>query len=338
MLKRLFWGFVLPFCLFIFQGCQCSSSPETYNTPDFPTEPVTTNATSTTSISPSVGTKSIRYFNYEGKPVQASNSRGAYYYRLAYYINGKPNPDSLAIDYFLSGEKKAEGYVLSENPDVFDGERITYHKNGSVESKQTFINGVPASNRTAFSSDGRLYSLTEYENGIQVKHTSYEWYQEIHYHPNGIIKSRITFEDPGQNSFIGEDFFESGRLKSKARFVKAPDFNTSHSYKTVGDVYLYDENGHQTIKNNDPKPITPRTSSTSNRRQRGSNWDRGYSYGWSTGYQDAVDGNDKWYSYNESGKGGDFLDGYTSGYEDGYENGERERRDNNDDEDDDDYY
>ncbi len=348
MIKRFYRFVLLPFVVCAIHGCQCSFTPESDILREPPINPISsTNSTFTESSSPSVGIKSIRYFNYEGKPVESSNSRGANYYRLAYYIDGKPNPDSLAIDYYLSGERKAEGHILSENPDVFDGERITYYKNGPVESTQTFNNGVPVSDYTVYREDGTLYSFTEYENGIPIKHTSYEkdgkreniykegkWYQQIRYYANGLLESRLTFEDPNQDSFIGEYYYESGKLKSKARYVKRPDF----TYDTIGDVYLYDENGNLTIKNHDPKPVFTNSNPAIKRRQRSSDWDRGYDYGWSAGYQDGVDGNEKWYSYDDSRKGGDFLDGYTSGYESGYENGRREWREDNDVEEDEDYY
>lgn len=62
-----------------------------------------------------------------------------------------------------------------------------------------------------------------------------------------------------------------------------------------------------------------------------SDWDRGYDYGWEAGYEDAINGNGAWASYDDYGKGGDFLDGYESGYIDGYENG-RDDRDEDDEE------
>lgn len=69
------------------------------------------------------------------------------------------------------------------------------------------------------------------------------------------------------------------------------------------------------------------TSYTLQRRrvQRSDEWERGYSYGWDEGYDDAVNGNGAWASYDDSGKGGDFLDGYESGYIDGYESGKYDR-------------
>ena len=62
---------------------------------------------------------------------------------------------------------------------------------------------------------------------------------------------------------------------------------------------------------------------TPNRKTSSDNsvYNRGYSLGWDVGYQDGVDGQDITCNYDDSGKSGDFLKGYTDGYEDGYEDG-----------------
>lgn len=56
-------------------------------------------------------------------------------------------------------------------------------------------------------------------------------------------------------------------------------------------------------------------------------WEKGYEYGWDAGYEDAVNGEAYLYSFDESNKGGKFLDGYSYGYDDGYSSGKKERRD-----------
>lgn len=63
------------------------------------------------------------------------------------------------------------------------------------------------------------------------------------------------------------------------------------------------------------------------RVKRSDAWEKGYDYGWDVGYEDAYNGNGAWASYDDSGKGGDFLDGYESGYIDGYESGKSDRDD-----------
>ena len=75
------------------------------------------------------------------------------------------------------------------------------------------------------------------------------------------------------------------------------------------------------------------------RFERSDDWERGYNYGYDVGYEDAVNRNGAWASYDDSGKGGDFLDGYESGYIDGYETGKEEFEDKReyDDEDEDEY-
>ena len=134
------------------------------------------------------------------------------------------------------------------------------------------------------------------------------------------------------------------------------------AYVPVGDIYAYDENGKVFISHGYPdktnvqsQQSAPTISSTTQQldyrsilkanplsntrmnsytghghnsrtvKKQSSTWDRGYSYGWNVGYQDAIDANGAWASYDDSGKGGDFLDGYTAGYIDGYENGKNDR-------------
>lgn len=306
--------------IILFQGCQCSSRPDPNYSP-FP-----------------VDGWGVKYFSTNDTPIESK--KWAYYYRKAYYRNGKPDPDSLAVDHYMTGEKKSQGYLISENPDKYNGERIDYYRSGALE-KQYYKNGVPTGEWPFYLEDGSLSSMMIYKEGIRQKFIQYKngkkerdgiykngvFYQDIYYYPNGRIERKHTYENSNQDSFFSEEYYESGKIKSKGKFVKAPDFATSHSYKPIGDFYYYDESGHRTTKNYDPKPIQPRVTTPNVYRsnQRSSTWERGYSYGWDAGYEDAINGSGAWASYNESGKGGDFLDGYNSGYIDGYENGKNDR-------------
>lgn len=107
--------------------------------------------------------------------------------------------------------------------------------------------------------------------------------------------------------------------------------NNSRSYsKSIQPSYpqsnsLSNEQIQELLKQLESTPM-PRQRQ---RIQRSEDWERGYNYGWDTGYEDAVNGNGAWSNYDDSGKGGDFLDGYESGYIDGYESG-RDDRDEDD--------
>lgn len=65
-------------------------------------------------------------------------------------------------------------------------------------------------------------------------------------------------------------------------------------------------------------------SSTPIVQKKDSIWERGYEYGWSVGYEDAENGYDYLFSYDDSRKGGKFLDGYINGYDDGFFSGKEE--------------
>lgn len=317
MCKQMNYGLVAVasfFLLAIFQGCD-------YKNSDYAPFPV--------------DGWGVKYLDANNKPIESK--RFAHGYRKAFYRNGKPDKDSLATDYSISGGKKTEGHLLSENPDIYDGEKVTFRLSGEMEKKETFDNGLLIEQRYYFS-DGTRSDLTKYhyKNGVIEKYTHYDeignkdgegiykngvLYQHIAYYPNGRIKLRQTFEDPDKNTTLFEEYYESGRIKLKARAVKSPNYAKNLTYLFVGDVYSYDEKGRLTITNNAHKPTQSNTTTT---RKKSSTWDRGYDYGWDAGYQDGVDGNDMWDSFNDAGKGGDFLDGYTSGYEDGYADGRKE--------------
>ena len=65
----------------------------------------------------------LKYFDSDFKEVQSK--AGASFYREAYYLNGEPIVDSIAKDYFITGELQFIGHIASENPDILYGLRIT---------------------------------------------------------------------------------------------------------------------------------------------------------------------------------------------------------------------
>lgn len=81
-----------------------------------------------------------KYFDKDWKPTTKEN---ATYYRLAKYNkNGKPI--GLVKDYYVSTETlQGQSHLLFENPDVLDGELVTYFENGSLQSKAYYKKGVP---------------------------------------------------------------------------------------------------------------------------------------------------------------------------------------------------
>lgn len=100
--------------------------------------------------------------------------------------------------------------------------------------------------------------------------------------------------------------------------------NINHHYPTKSD-YPYSSDADLIYK------VTREiilNSSTPIVKQKDSIWDRGYEEGWEVGYEDAINGDEYMYNYDDTGKEGLFLDGYINGYDDGYNSGKEELANN----------
>lgn len=274
-----------------------------------------------------------KHIDWDGTPIP-DDGRFFSYYRIAYYFEGKPVADSIATDYYRTGEIKGIGHLVAENPDIFNGERITYYRTGQVDSRQSFHMGVPIGKSYLYREDGTVYHMVEYNEGKVISSKDFypngvvqsegvfkngEREKEILYDENGNLEQINTFFDTTSSIIQIESFYPSGAKRSIGLFKQVPDSKTSFRYDPIGNHYYFDEQGRQSIKNYDPKPApSPKA------QQRSSTWDRGYDYGWDVGYQDGANGEDLWCSYNEDRKGGQFLDGYHTGYYEGYQQGRSE--------------
>lgn len=106
----------------------------------------------------------------------------AEFYRIAYYPTDSTQK-RLLRDYYITGELQAEGGFIHlgeiyDSTTIFDGQLITYYKNGSKESERTYKNG----------------SL----NG--------EW---ITYDENGLVSSKAIMKENQPNGIYTE-FLENG--------------------------------------------------------------------------------------------------------------------------------
>lgn len=100
----------------------------------------------------------------------------ATYYRII-PISQDSNIQKPFRDYYITGELQSEGYYLSvdkydDQKSVFDGEHISYFKNGLVSSKLNFNKGKINGLVTSFSEDGDQCIQEEYKNGEPLNN----WY------------------------------------------------------------------------------------------------------------------------------------------------------------------
>ena len=243
-------------------------------------------------------------------------------------------------EYYENGQLRNLVHYVNGVP---SGKSVSYYENGAIQSEGNYKNGKRDGN-LYFYNKGKVEKVFVYSDGVLVK--------SLDYYENGQVSRNTTYQDTERNMIYVEEYYVSGKIKRKATMSRVLD--DDEDYRPIGEIYNYDENGRLTVTStaiwpkeesystksseaSKPEIIRkldevsailktiPQTSSRIQPTRRSPAWERGYGYGWDVGYQDAIDGNGAWASYNDAGKGGDFLDGYESGYIDGYENGKRDR-------------
>jgi antitoxin component YwqK of YwqJK toxin-antitoxin module len=94
----------------------------------------------------------------------------AAYYRLV-TLDATGKPKGLVKDFYITGEKQWEGYLLEMDPydnnkDIANGLGTWYHKNGKKASQITMVNGKADGIGKTWSEDGRLIEEATYKNGL----------------------------------------------------------------------------------------------------------------------------------------------------------------------------
>lgn len=203
-----------------------------------------------------------KYFNGNWEIVHYKSK--ATYYREAYYINGKIVSDSIARDYYSSGQLQFEGYIASENPDVLigtgvwynidgtistkrtndsqgrtQGDVIQYFPNGKVMEKTNYKDGIPIGKYVRYYENGNKKQVGEYRDGKQHG-IHYEYYE------NGKLNCMYTLSY-GRLDGAAKEYYENGRLKAKGNYTNGIK---------KGIWYYYDENGSLTKKDHDKPTYT----------------------------------------------------------------------------------
>ncbi|MCX7737359.1 MAG: tetratricopeptide repeat protein, partial [Candidatus Kapabacteria bacterium] len=100
--------------------------------------------------------KWIIYFDSTWNEVKSDEN--PFYYRLIEFKDNKPQ--GLVQDFWISGEKQWEGFLISSNPDTLTGKSTFYYKNGSKRSEGNYEYGIKIGYCDYFHEDGTIDSLT----------------------------------------------------------------------------------------------------------------------------------------------------------------------------------
>lgn len=139
-----------------------------------------------------------KYFDKDWK---ATTKENATYYRLAKYNkNGKPL--GLVKDYYVStGTLQGQSHLLSENPDVLDGELVTYFENGALQSKAYYKKGEAVG--TTY-----IYELRKLYTHTQDSYLS----RTIVYDPNDYSAKVYSFSEFNQHDTTGVCYLKNNLL------------------------------------------------------------------------------------------------------------------------------
>jgi antitoxin component YwqK of YwqJK toxin-antitoxin module len=107
------------------------------------------------------------YYDKDWKGV--SNASFAAFYRIAVYPTNQ-NYKKRCRDYFITGELQGESEFVSidkfdDSKSVWNGEVITYYKNGKIATKETWKNGKSDGEFCSFSENGLIKSKGKLFNG-----------------------------------------------------------------------------------------------------------------------------------------------------------------------------
>ncbi len=130
------------------------------------------------------------------------------YYRLIRFEAGVPV--GKIRDFTKAGLKYWDGYALSIDPYVFDGESNHYHENGQLSYRQVYVKGKRDGPCWEYYPNGTLKSEGQHKDDEQDGVWKY-------YHENGTLQLQLTFIK-GRKSGPAKFYHPNGRVSSEGSY------------------------------------------------------------------------------------------------------------------------
>lgn len=336
------------FLLALMAALMCGCDNSTNNQRYYPSNNSTLLNTNEQFISYPENGRYLKYFDSNWNVVHYKSK--AAFYRSAYYKNGVIDPDSLAVDYYITGEKQGEAYIFAESPDRCNGKMLNYYKNGQLKTESYYKKGSPNGKSIGYYENGKIHYVLRFKNGQKEG-------EHVYYFENGNVASKVPFKNdkPHGTCYF---YYENGGVKEVGSFNNGLSTGTYKSYYADGKIqskgeykngresgvwYFYDIYGHYSTRDYDhpvivQQPQTYYPNSRKNTFTPDDAYDEGYDNGYEQGFEDGRRGRSFEYGYDDSSSYYDYYEeqyqeGYRNGYEEGYYAGQSEY-DKDEDEDD----
>lgn len=147
------------------------------------------------------------YFDSSWKPI--ADRTKATFYRVAVYNDGKlVGP---IRDFYSTGVVQSTGYLLSENPDVLDGEFKSYYPSGQPYRVSNYKNGKLSGKITTYYDTGSVWIVENYIDG--VSNGDY-----VEYWDDSVLKVKAFMVNNVPNGDV-VFYNRMGQIKSKETYV-----------------------------------------------------------------------------------------------------------------------
>lgn len=187
---------------------------------------------------------------YDSSWHETKNPDSAFHFRLIRFEADKPV--GKVRDFFRNGVKQWDGYLLSVNPDVQDGEVNYYYENGRVRYNYMAVKGKQNGFYREYHSNGNLLAQGTVKNDSAtgtwityskegVKLSEIEWKRNevngiVHiFYPNGKVQKKgYKVKDLSEGWW--DEYFESGQLKSHEFFKNGKYEGAAETYFENGQI------------------------------------------------------------------------------------------------------
>lgn len=113
-------------------------------------------------------------------------------------------------DFDLTGTKLKQGVSLKKDSDLFDGEVLYFHSDGSISERKIFKNGFPYGSHKIYYNSGKIKTVRTYLFGV-LKGISKTYNEK-----GGLLESGTYLK--GKREGIWKTYYPNGKVKEQGTY------------------------------------------------------------------------------------------------------------------------